>query len=119
MDGAAQHEPVVQSHAQEGRCWHWRGFTGACLPDVEGGGQALALVSPCLPPFSTARAGQRGRRAVCDTSLHLAPFPFLRSLPTSFCVCKGLDNVAIMKPVTKFAEEIPCTDAISEVGGWL
>lgn len=27
---------------------------------------------------------------------------------------KGLDNVAIMKPVTKYAVEVPCADSISE-----
>lgn len=33
-------------------------------------------------------------------------------LPTA---SQGLDNVAVLKSVCKFAQEIPCADAISEV----
>ncbi len=30
---------------------------------------------------------------------------------------QGLNNVDVMRPVTKFSEEIPCGDAISEASG--
>lgn len=57
--------------------------------------------------------GQWGTCAQLAAALQAHPPPpptTTRSLPLR----QGLDNVAILKPVTKFAEEVPAADCISE-----
>ena len=52
-------------------------------------------------------------------ALPARPRPLARPLraPRRPSWLQGLDNCTLMKPVTKFSEEIPCASAISEVSG--